>query len=126
MIARLAALRGDNAARRVALEQLVALSPGDPAAWDQLADLAAQDGNRDRLAELRRRKAQVDRALDDYRMLMGRSGGRDLSRAAELAQAAEVLGRRFETRGWWTIQARRQPDDGQAREALARLTGEKA
>jgi enediyne biosynthesis protein E4 len=126
MIARLAALRSDNAARRVALEQLVALRPGDPAAWGQLADLAAQDGNRDRLAELRRRKAQVDRALDDYRMLMGRSGGRDLSRAAELAQAAEVLGRRFEARGWWTIQARRHPDDGQAREALARLTAEKA
>jgi enediyne biosynthesis protein E4 len=126
MIARLAALRGDNAARRVALEQLVALRAGDPTAWGQLADLAAQDGNRDRLAELRQRKAQVDRALDDYRMLMGRSGARDPARAAELARAAEVLGRRFEARGWWTIEARRKTEDREAHEALARLKDEKA
>ncbi len=123
IIARLAEIRGDDAARRVALERLVALRPGDPSAWGQLAELAARDGDANRVAELRRRKADVDRALDDYRMLMGTASG-DPAKAAELARTAEALGRRFEARGWWTIRARRVPDDLEARDALVRLAGE--
>ena len=41
VIARLAALRGDAAAERAALEQRVELERGDTAAWDRLAELAA-------------------------------------------------------------------------------------
>jgi predicted Zn-dependent protease len=124
LIERLAAMRGDAAARRAALERLVALRPGDPSAWERLAELAARDGDRGRAAELRRRKARIDRALDDYRMMMGAVASGEPARAADLARTAEVLGRRFEARGWWTIQSRRDPGDREALAALARLTDE--
>ena len=62
-----------------------------------------------RAAELRRRKAELDRAKDRYRRLLGRVGpGRGL---AELAGLAEALGRRFEADGWWALAARRDPGD---------------
>ena len=48
----LAARGGDRRAERAALEELVALEPADAAALERLADLAAQDGERERLAEL--------------------------------------------------------------------------
>src|SRR5262249_36136563 len=107
-------------------ERLVTLRPGDPPAWGRLAEMAARDGDQDRLAELRRRKARIDRAVDDYRTIMGAAAAVDVSRAAVLARAAEVLGRRFEARGWWTVRARQQPEDREARAALARLAGEDA
>jgi enediyne biosynthesis protein E4 len=126
VIARLAAMRGDVAAERAALERLLALRPGDPSAWERLAELAARDSDRDRLAELRRRKARIDRAIDDYRTIMGAAAAVDPSRAAVLARIAEILGRRFEARGWWTIHARRLPGDREASEALARLRDDEA
>ena len=52
---------------------------------------------------------------------MGRSAAGDHPREAELARAAEALGRRFEARGWWSIRARQDPDDREARAALDRL-----
>jgi tetratricopeptide (TPR) repeat protein len=122
LAARLAVLRGDTAAERASLERLVAVQPGDPPAWERLAEIAARDGDRPRLAELRRRKAQIDRAIDEYRTTMGAAASVDPSRAAALARTAELLGRRFEARGWWTIQARRLPDDREANDALIRLT----
>jgi tetratricopeptide (TPR) repeat protein len=121
LIARLAAMRGDAATERAALERLVAHRPGDPSAWGRLAELAARDGDRDRAAELRRRKARLDRAFDDYRMLMSGVAADDLSQVAHLARAAELLGRRFEARGWWTIRERRADGAREARAALARL-----
>ena len=44
----LAARRGDRQAERAALEARIALEPADPAAVERLADLAAQDGERER------------------------------------------------------------------------------
>src|SRR5262249_4542073 len=121
MIARLAEFRGDSVARRQALERQVALRPGDPAAWGQLADMAAAAGDRDRVAEFRRRKAEVDRDLDAYRMMIGKTNPSDLSRASGLAGTAEAVGRRFEARSWWAIRERQAPGDREAREALDRL-----
>ena len=64
----MAARSGDRPAERAALESLIALEPGDAAAVERLADLAAQDGERERLAELRRRKADDRRTRAiDYR-----------------------------------------------------------
>ena len=121
--ARLAALRGDAAAEHAALERRVALEPGDAAAWARLADLASRDrvGGADLQARARRRKAELDRANDEYRMLMGAVATGDLTRKAELARAAEALNRRFEARSWWTLRVRENLDDREAREALDRL-----
>jgi len=123
LTARLAALRGDTAAERAALERQVALEPGHAGAWRRLADLAAGGGagEADRLALARRRKAEVDRERDEYRKLMGEVAAGDLSHVTELARIAESLGRRFEARGWWSLHARQAPNDRDARAALERL-----
>jgi tetratricopeptide (TPR) repeat protein len=121
VIARIAALRGDAAAERAALDRRVEIEPGAPAAWDRLAELSTRDGAPDRAARYRARKAEIDRVTDKYRMLMGRSAAGDLAPEAELARTAEALGRRFEASGWWSIRARRDPEDREARAALNRL-----
>jgi enediyne biosynthesis protein E4 len=118
----LAAHAGDAEAERAALTELIAQDPGDTSALERLADLAAQAGRADRVASLRRRKAELDRARERYRLLLAAP---DLSpHFAELARTAETLGRRFEARGWWTLQAR-LADDPDARAALARLGRDK-
>jgi len=119
--AQLAALDGDDDAERRALEDRVALEPGDAPAWSRLADLAAAAGQADRVDRFRRRKDAIDRARDEYRWLTGEVSAEDTSHAADLARVAEELGRRFEARGWWTTRIRRAPDDNQARAAYARL-----
>src|SRR5262245_65989726 len=67
----MAARCGDRQAERTALESKLALEPADSAAVERLADLAAQGGERERLAELRRRKAAIDAARVRYRALVG-------------------------------------------------------
>ena len=119
--ARLAAMRGDTSAERAALDRRVILEPGAAAAWERLAELAMREGAAESAARYRARKAQIDRATDLYRILMGRSAAGDHPREAELARAADALGRRFEARGWWSIRARQDPDDREARAALYRL-----
>jgi tetratricopeptide (TPR) repeat protein len=119
---RLAALRGDATAERAALERWVELAPGDPSAWERLAELASRDGSLDRVASFRKRKAEIDRARDEYRHLMGVAGAGALSGTADLARTAESLGRRFEARGWWTIRVLQAPDDREARASLECLS----
>jgi len=119
--ARHAAARGDAAAERGALERVLAREPGDTAAWARLADLAASAGQADLLDRARRREAELDRAADTYRRLMGTVGTDAPADFADLARAAEALGRRFEARGWWSLHARKAPDDREALAALARL-----
>jgi thioredoxin-like negative regulator of GroEL len=121
VIARLAALGGDTLAERAALERRVELEPGDTAAWDRLAELAVRDGSADHAAGYRRRKAEINRARDHYDTLMGRSTAGSRPPEVELGRLAEVLGRRFEARGWWSIRARQDPDDREAQAALDRL-----
>jgi tetratricopeptide (TPR) repeat protein len=119
---RLAVLRADVGAERAALLRLVDVDPGDPAAWQRLAELEASAGALDRCAAFRRRKADIDRARDQYRKLMGAVASGDLSATADLAQTAESLGRRFEAYGWWTIRALQAPDDRVARAGLDRVS----
>ena len=47
-------------------------------------------------------------------MWMGEVGIGNLTHIRELACTAEVLGRRFEARGWWSLLARQAPDDREA------------
>ena len=107
----LAALQDDTRAESAALERWLELDPGDAAAWERLAELAAGAGELDRVASLRSRKAEIDRNRDQYRKLMGLVATGDLSGTADLARTAESLGRAFEARGWWTIRMRQAPDD---------------
>ncbi len=109
---------GDRRAERTSLEELIARKPSGAAAYERLADLAAQDGDVDRLAELRRRKAAAEAAVERYRVLINEA---DLPpHAAELARAAEACGRWVDARAWWSFAARRDPSV--AAEAAAALT----
>jgi tetratricopeptide (TPR) repeat protein len=116
----MAARRGDHQAERAALESLIAVEPADPAALERLADLVAQDGEGERLAELRRRKAAVDDARVRYEALINFP---DLPpHITELARAAEAAGRRFDAKAWWALAARRDRSiQAEAEAALARL-----
>jgi len=116
----MAARSGDRPAERTALEALIALEPADARAVERLADLAAQDGQRERLAELRRRKADIEKARDDYRRLIDQP--ELVPHAAELARAADAIGRRFDAAAWWRIAAQRDPSlEPEAAAAQARL-----
>jgi tetratricopeptide (TPR) repeat protein len=120
--ARHAAARGDPSAERLALERLITLRPGDASAWGRLADLAARDddASADELAALRDRKRTLDRLHDDYADLMGKIEYGELEPLPELARLAESLGRRFEAIGWWTLLARLDPSNADARAGLDR------
>jgi thioredoxin-like negative regulator of GroEL len=117
----MAARCGERVAERKALEELVSLESGDSAAIERLAALAAQDGQKERAAELRRRKAAIDAATDRYRALISQP---ELpSHATQLARNAEQIGRRFDARAWWMLAAHRDPTIEQdAAAALARLS----
>jgi tetratricopeptide (TPR) repeat protein len=116
----MAARRGDRGEERAALELKLALEPGDSAAVERLADLAAQDGDRERLASLRRQKAAIDAARVRYQSLVRIP---DLTtHIPELARAAEASGRRFDAKAWWALAARRDRSiTAEAHAALARL-----
>ncbi len=116
----LAAQTGDSRAERSALEALLVLRPGDDAALERLADLAAQAGEPERVAELRRRKAVIDAAIERYRELINLP--EMAPRAAEFARVAASIGRWFDARAWWRLAAERDPSvSGEAAAALARL-----
>ena len=123
LASRFAALRGDEPAERAALRRRVELKPGDAAAWERLADMAARDGAAgvEFLREARRRKADLDAASDQYRMLMNAVAAGNQTDFAALARAAEALSRRFEAESWWSLRARQRPDDPEARAALRRV-----
>jgi hypothetical protein len=119
LMAWFAARCGDRRAEREALEKLLAREPDEAAGFERLADLASQDGQSERLAELRRRKAVIDDARNRYRMLIDMSDRP--SHAAELAAAAETMGRVFDARAWWALALRRSQSTTEAEAALARL-----
>ena len=121
LTARVAAVRGDADAERLALEQRVEIEPGDAAAWGRLADLASRAGLSELQAKAKRRKIEIDEAVDRYRRLIGVISGPKVKDPGALALAAEALGRRFEARAWWSLRAREAPGDREARAALDRL-----
>ena len=116
----LAAREGDREAERWAFDATLPLEPANTAALEGLADLAAAAGETEKVAALRRRKAAMDAARDEYKRLIDLP---DLaSHAAELARAAEVIGLWFDARIWWTLAARRDSSlADEARAAIARL-----
>jgi enediyne biosynthesis protein E4 len=93
---------------RIALEQLIDHTPADTQALERLAVLTAELGPADRATELRRRKAVIDRAKEQYTDLLLASD-KAITRFTELASLAEELGRGFEARGWWFLASRHQP-----------------
>jgi len=116
----MAARSGDRSAERAALEALIALEPADATAVERLADLTAQSGERERLAELRRRKADIENARQAYRRLLNRIPLSPL--AVDCARAADGIGRRFDAAAWWRIAAQRDPSlEREAAAARARL-----
>ena len=116
----LAARVGDPRAERIALQQWLEHVPGEPQAVARWIALAAQSGRVDEVAELRRRKAELDRASDAYRMALT-SRGVPTDRFDELGRLAETLGRWFEARGWWTLALSRSTHADEARAAIARI-----
>ncbi|MFI5454445.1 MAG: FG-GAP-like repeat-containing protein [Isosphaerales bacterium] len=111
--------RHDARAERAALEQLVEREPGRIPALTRLAELLQQAGEVEAAAVLRRRKDEIDAALDRYSRLYREN--RFADHVPELASLAERLGRRFEARVFWEIVAIGEPKNPDARPALARL-----
>ena len=116
----MAARRGNAAAKRQALEQLVRVDPGNGAAWERLAVLAVEAGRGEDAGRLRRRKAAIDEARQRYKDLY--NDNHFAQDSAELARQAEALGRRFEAIGFLTWLTRHEPFNQDARDALARLS----
>ena len=117
----LAARSQIGAQEQSAVEELLVVEPGDLLAIERLIDFAAQDGHKERVAELRRRKADIEKAIDDYKQLMNHP--ELLPLAAELARAAEAIGRRYDAKTWWRIAARREASlehDAASHDRLAR------
>ena len=114
--------RGDTRAESVALEKWIQFDPTATEALERLAELAQRAGETARFADLRRRKAEVERALAGYRLLLWREAPlRGAPERYDLAVAAEAAGHRHEARALyvWMLEADR--GDRRAREAMARL-----
>jgi enediyne biosynthesis protein E4 len=116
----LASKQGDVETERRELERLLVADPADPTAVDRLAHLAEQDGQPARAAELRRKKAEIDRLRARYEQLFERKQpSRD---AVEMAKLAERLGRQFEARGFLTVAISDDPNCVDLRHDLERLS----
>jgi tetratricopeptide (TPR) repeat protein len=114
--------RGDPREESLILEQWLRFDPEATRALERLAELSQRAGRADRVADLRRRKAEVERALEAYRLLLWREEPlRGAAERCELARLAESAGRRPQARALynWAIAADR--DYLPAREALAHL-----
>jgi tetratricopeptide (TPR) repeat protein len=115
----MAARLGDTRAEQDALTRWVARVPGELNAFGRLITLMARSGSPREVAELRHRKARLDRASDDYRGALADripTGG-----FAELGRLAEELGRWFEARGWWTLALRQSGGTEEPGAALGRI-----
>jgi tetratricopeptide (TPR) repeat protein len=113
---------GSTEDERRAVERWLDREPHNPLALERLATLTALTGDRARAADLRRRKARVDDALDRYRRRI-ESDERFTTPADRLATAgyAEEAGRLFDARAWYTLVRRLEPSSAQAEAGLARI-----
>jgi hypothetical protein len=112
----LAARLGDAPAERAALSALVEQEPGDIAALDRLAELAAEVGAVQEVTRLRSKMAGIRAVKERYRILIEAGSFDD---PAELARLAGILGRRIEARGWALIQEGKASGRAPSRESLA-------
>jgi enediyne biosynthesis protein E4 len=113
---------GDTRAESSALEHWLRLDPAATRALERLAELAQRAGQSDRVADLRRKKTEVERAWEAYRRLLWREQPpRDTAERYELARRAEAAKRPTEARVLyaWTLTA--DKDHLPSREALVRL-----
>jgi tetratricopeptide (TPR) repeat protein len=120
-----AARRGDAAAEAAALEEVVALAPGNTQALDRLATLALQSRQPTRAAAFRR--CQTERIADQERfrrLLLLDETPIPKHELHERARLAERLGRWFEARGWLNEALARDPIDDLARASLDRLAAD--
>ena len=109
--------RQDTPAERRALEELIAVEPGRITTLTRLAELLQQSGDAT-AAAYRRRKAELDAALDRYNRLYKEN--RYAEHLPELASLAERLGRTFEARAFRELIAARGPSDPGAHAARIR------
>jgi tetratricopeptide (TPR) repeat protein len=112
--------RGEVAAERKALEELIRIDPGRLSSILRLAELLQQAGDWPGAAGIRKQKAELDAARDRYNRLYRED--RYADHVEELAQIAEHLGRWFEARGFWEVVQSREPRSAEAAKALERLS----
>ncbi|QEH32841.1 hypothetical protein OJF2_13250 [Aquisphaera giovannonii] len=91
----------DPTRERRAIDRLLEVDPADTAAMERLAALTATMGDAAVAAEIRDRRAEVERRQRRYRSLEAR--GQPLRDAAEMARLAVELGEWFEARGFLTL-----------------------
>jgi enediyne biosynthesis protein E4 len=115
----LAARRADRDSERRALERVIAADPADFAALDRLALLAVEQGQTSHAVELRRRKTEIEPLQARYQKLYLRN--QPVRDAAEMAQLAKRLGRRFEARAFNILAVAVSPDRDDLRRDLDRL-----
>jgi tetratricopeptide (TPR) repeat protein len=113
---------GDAAAERRALEAWLTVEPRNPMVLDRLTELATKAGQKDRAAELRALKGEVDRSLDAYNQRMNATDA--LASASErlaMGRLAEAIGRPFDAKVWYTLAQQADGGNSEARLACARL-----
>ncbi len=119
LVAWFAASRGDVKSEARALQRLITNDPANVAALDRLAELAVREGKLTDVAELRRKKTEIDQLQARYRELYERTQpARD---AVEMARLAYQLGQWFEARAFLTVAAAVDPDRVDLHNDLARL-----
>jgi hypothetical protein len=111
----LAAGLGDAPVERAALTAVLEQEPGDTAALDRLAELAAEAGAIEDVTRLRWEAARLGTIKERYRNRIEADATDD---PAELARLAETLGRRIEARGWALIRDGKASRRGPSRERL--------
>ncbi|MFO0890381.1 MAG: FG-GAP-like repeat-containing protein [Isosphaeraceae bacterium] len=109
----------DEGEEHTALAALVALQPANTEALERLAEIEFRQGKPQRMADVRRRRAELDRIKERYRRLI--ADGDPESHPDEAARLAEALGRGYEARGWAHRWFRRSPSDREAQALLDRL-----
>jgi tetratricopeptide (TPR) repeat protein len=116
-----AARAGDQEIERQALERLLERSPARVGAVERLAELELLAGRPEKAAQLRARKAELDRAKIHYEILVTKPSSEAIQHSTEMARLAEELDRQFEARALWSVVLERSPGDKEAGEALKRL-----
>jgi enediyne biosynthesis protein E4 len=114
--------RGEPEAEIAALERWLIFEPEATPALERLVELEHRAGRADRVADLRRRKAEVERAMEAYRIRLWRDEPlRTAAERTDLARLAEAAGRPHEARALFTWALKADPGESSAREGLARL-----
>ena len=109
---------GDTAWERRVQEEMVAIEIGNLRALERLADLVLADGQTERAAQLRERRAELNRIKSQYENTVLNLDPRE---APVTARMAETLGRCIEAQVLWSIVLKSDPSNGEAKEAMKRL-----